>query len=108
MPCIEIVPQKRKGKGLGVVVENLLLLLPKLSETERKLITDAIHDYDPEKPVIDLRKMALLDRKHVIAALRKFYRVNGTTAALRLARKVECERSTQPCVDKGMGRLRDD
>jgi len=72
---------------------NLLLLLPELTETERKLITDAMHDYDPKKPVIDLREMALLDRKHVIAALRKFYRANGTTAALRLARKVECERS---------------
>lgn len=76
------------------MAENLLLLLRKFSETECKLITDAMHDYDPEKPVVDLREMALLDRKRVIAALRKFYRVHGTTAALRLARKVECERST--------------
>jgi hypothetical protein len=91
------------------VAENLLLLLPKLSKTERKLIADAMYDYDLGKhDYNDIRVIMLLRRERVIAALRNFYWVHGTTAALRLARKVECERSTQRCVDKGMGRLDDD
>jgi len=69
---------------------NLLPLLPELSEPELKLIADAMRDYDPERlDYSDLRVIALLDRKSVIAALRKFYRVYGTTAALRLAGKLK-------------------
>ena len=73
--------------------KNMLALMPSLSEMDCKLIRDAMYDYDPGKhdynnPAV----IMLLDRDRVIAALRNFYWVHGTTAALRLARKVECER----------------
>jgi hypothetical protein len=74
------------------MAKNLLPLLPKLSEPECKLIVDAMYDYDPKKPVMDLPGIALLPGERVIAALRKFYRVHGTTAALRIAHKLECRR----------------
>jgi hypothetical protein len=68
---------------------NLLALLPKLSETECKLIKDAMYDYDPKKPVSDLGAIGLLNRERVIAALRNFYWVHGTIAALALACKLQ-------------------
>src|SRR5262249_6200208 len=74
-----------------VVAENLLHALP-LSEMERKLIADAMHDYDPEKPAIhhrDMGRIGFLPHDKVIAALRKFYRLYGTTAACDLARKLQ-------------------
>jgi hypothetical protein len=76
--------------------KNLMRLLPGLSKTERKLIADAMYDYDLGKhDYNDTRVIMLLHRERVIAALRKFYRSHGTTAALRLARKVECERCSR-------------
>jgi hypothetical protein len=79
---------------------NLLALMPKLSEAERKLIADAMYDYRPGK--IDYsnpKVIALLNHERVIAALRNFYWVHGTVAALRLARKIECECRTHTSMN---------
>jgi hypothetical protein len=77
--------------------KNMLALMSSLSEMDRKLIRDAMYDYDPGKhDYNDINVIMLLHRERVIAALRNFYWVHGTTAALRLARKVECEGSTHP------------
>jgi len=76
-------------------VSNLLEIAPGLSETERKLIADAMYDYDPNQRVIDyndFRVIAVSNPDKVIAALRDFYWVHGTVAALRLAHKIECKR----------------
>jgi hypothetical protein len=73
------------------MAKNLLQALP-LSEMERKVIADAMHDYNPERPAIhhdDIGAIGLLPRDKVIAALRKFYRFYGTTAACDLARKLQ-------------------
>jgi len=85
--------------------KNMMALMPCLSEAGLKLIRDAMYDYDPGKhdynstPVI-----TLLHRERVIAALRNFYWVHGTTAALRLAHKLECEARKLECgVGEGMG-----
>jgi hypothetical protein len=76
---------------------NLIPLIPKRTEMERTLIADAMYDYDPGKlDYSDLRVMALLSVDRVIAALRNFYWVHGTVAALALAHKLECERRTHP------------
>jgi hypothetical protein len=81
-------------------MSNLMALLPKLNETERKLIADAMCNYDPEKAdYSDLNVIALLSCERVIAALRNFYWVDGTVAALRLARKLECKRRPHTSVN---------
>lgn len=73
---------------------NLLGLAWKLTEAERKLITEAIRRHDPEKPVIDyndLDRIGFLCRERVIAALRHhsyWVRVHGRWAALALIRKL--------------------
>jgi hypothetical protein len=73
--------------------ENLLLLRPKLNDEDHKLIADAMHDYSPGKDYSDVNVIALLPSDRVIAALRKFYMVYGTTAALTLACKLRRLRS---------------
>jgi hypothetical protein len=77
-----------------VMAENLLLCLSVLSEMERKIIADAMTDYHPEKPAIhqDSHEIGLSARHEVIVALRKFYRVWGTTAACDIMRKLQSKR----------------
>jgi len=88
----------------SVMRKNLMSLLPCLSETELKLIRDAMYNYDPKPNYNDIRVIMTLRRDRVIAALRKFYWVHGTTAALRLAHKLECEARKLECGDgEGMG-----
>jgi Fe-S-cluster formation regulator IscX/YfhJ len=84
-------------------VTNLLSVLPELSrsKTDCKLIADAMYDY--EKCVIDpdhLSMIGFLDHERVIAALRKFYRDHGTTAALRLAHKLKCKVRTHMSMNE--------
>jgi hypothetical protein len=65
-------------------VTNLLGWLPKLTEEERKLITEAMRRYDPEKLVLDYKnngQIGLLNRDRAVAALWLY----GTTAAIDLA-----------------------
>jgi hypothetical protein len=68
---------------------NLLKVLPKLNKVELKLALDAMRNYDPNSDYNDIRDIALLKREDVTAALRNFYWVRGTAAALRLADWVE-------------------
>ena len=89
--------------------KNLMRLLPGLSKTERKLIADAMYDYDPGKHNYnDIRVIMLLDRDRVIAALRNFYWVHGTTAALRLAHKLQSKCRTHTSMNERSPRLNDD
>ena len=72
--------------------KNMLALMPCLTEMDLKLIRDAMYDYDPEKHDYNSTHVIMsLHRDRVIAALRNFYWVHGTTAALRLAHKLECK-----------------
>jgi hypothetical protein len=69
-------------------VTNLLECLPKLTQDERKLITEAMRRYDPEKLVIDynnVKLIALLSRERAVAALWLY----GTTAAIDLAIRLQ-------------------
>jgi len=89
--------------------KNMLALMPGLSKTERKLIADAMYDYDPGKhdynnPAV----IMLLDRDRVIAALRNFYWVHGTTAALRLAHKLQSKYRTHTSMNERSSNLDDD
>ena len=67
---------------------NLLAVVWKLTEAERKLIAEAMRRYDPEKPEIDyndLGMIGLLNRESVVAALWLY----GTTAAIDLALRLQ-------------------
>ncbi len=85
------------------MANNLLGIAPGLSETERKLIADSMYNYDPDQRVVDyndFRVIATSNPDKVIAALRNFYWVHGTTAALRLAHKLECKGSTETSMNE--------
>jgi hypothetical protein len=60
---------------------NLLALWPKLTETERNLINDAMHRYGPGS---DIGVILFSSPERVIAILH----IYGTTAALALAHKL--------------------
>jgi hypothetical protein len=77
-------------------VTNLLECLPKLTQDERKLITEAMRRYDPEKLVIDynnVKLIALLNRDRVVPALWLY----GTTAAIDLALELRGVSPTAEC-----------
>ena len=70
------------------MAKNLLGCLSALTETERKIIVDAVRNQSPSKRVIhynDLGSIGLSKREDVIAALFEVYRVYGTTAPRDLA-----------------------
>lgn len=71
-------------------------MLPCLTQRKRKVIADAMYD-DCKHPIDDndLGAIGLLPRDKVIAALRKFYRAYGTTAARDLARKLQSKRPSK-------------
>jgi hypothetical protein len=70
---------------------NLLGVVFKLTEAERKLLVDVIGRHDPEKLVIDyndLERIGFLGRERVIAALRHHSYVRVSWAAIALIRKL--------------------
>jgi hypothetical protein len=70
------VPQEGRASGLGVVAENLLLLLRKLTEKDRQNIAKAVRRKGlltdlPHFGHVTSDRIAFLNREEVIAALRE-------------------------------------
>jgi hypothetical protein len=81
--------------GGDVMAENLLKVLPDLTEKERNEIVYAVNIFGPPRYRVnplrynDPASVGLLDREGVIAALHKVYSHYGRATALGLARKLE-------------------
>jgi hypothetical protein len=81
--------------GGDIMAENLLKVLPDLTEKECNEIVYAMNFFGPPRYRVNPlrynhpKSVGLLDREDVIAALHKVYSHNGTATALGLARKLE-------------------